>query len=150
MKGKYVSMFLALFIMGAFQPSIVCPQEKTGEVGLHDNGNLKIIKIKVHDLGSTLKKTKTVIDVSGVPIEYCPESSGTGDYVEVLVEILKELSEEKGHKVCVHYYDSKGELMPGDSETTEKALSVGEIRAVIFDSMPYEARSFKIWLPKSK
>ena len=148
MKRAFMIESLAFFMTLVLSPCLVPAQEKTGEIGLHDNGYLEIIKVKVHDLGSSMKENKTVKDVTGVPMEYTRETSGSGDYVEVLVEVLKRVPEEKGHKVCIHYHDAHGDPMPGDSKYTEKNLSAGEIRAVVFDSMPYEAKTFKIWLPK--
>ena len=132
------------FSTGAFA------QEKTGDMGLHDNGYLRVLKVKIHDLGSSPKETKTVQDVSGVPFEYIPKSSSSGDYIEVLVEIIEGLPEDRAHKVCIHYYDAEGEPMPGDSGHTDEGLSAGEIRSVVFDSTPFEAKSFKVWLPKVK
>ena len=88
MKRASVIESLAFFVALVLSPCLVSAQEKTGEIGLHDNGYLEIIRVKVHDLGSSMKENKTVKDVTGVPVEYTRETSGSGDYVEVLVEVL--------------------------------------------------------------
>ena len=146
MKGKLllVSLIVLLF---TFVPLLSAwSQDKVGKIGFHNNGYVKILKVQSHELGSSLKEIKTQ-SISGISLEYIPEISGTGDYVEVLVEVLRELSEGKPHKICVHYYDSKGAPMPGDSQFTDLGLSTGEIRAVKFE-VPEKAQSFEIWLPK--
>ena len=145
MRNNFLSTFLVILSFTFICSSNALSEEEIEETGLDNNGYLKILKVERH------KKPKEMIRAigskSGKPTVYkAPESL---DHLEILVEVLQELPEGKAHKVCIHYYDSNGEALPGASQYTEKDLSIGEIRSVTFD-VPENAESFKVWLPEVK
>jgi hypothetical protein len=108
--------------------------EKSEEIGLANNGFLKILGSRGEKYEPTRHKSRTVLSVT----------------IKFLKDAVDYSVSNKNHRyltVCVDFYDEAGNAITGDSHNFGGSpILQGEIRSVEF-SIPYHAKSWRIWLP---
>ncbi len=106
--------------------------KKIEELGLDNNGCLKILKVKAYDAKHSIKVVVKVLKRTGALFTSSSQNS------------------KPCFKICVDFFDSDGDPMGGSSRFIHVSFTEmlpGEIKALTF-SAPFNAKLYRVWLPK--